>query len=68
MELTLNSNFIDLSLADLDIVNGGSRAKNVFWGTAGTVLVANSLAIAAVCPPLAVTALGTGLYFLGCMD
>lgn len=67
MELTLNNNFIDLSSLQLEMVNGGSGWKSVFFGVAGSVLVANSLAIAVVCPPAGITALGTGLYFLGSM-
>ena len=70
MELTLNSNFIDLSLEDLDIVNGGATWKKVAYGVGGTIMVAHALPAAVLGGPGAgALVLGGGLALLGdCID
>lgn len=66
MEMTLNNNFINLSSEQLEILTGGGL-KSVFYAAAGSILIANSLAIGVICTPAGgVGALGSGLYLLGC--
>lgn len=67
MELTMNRGFCELSLNELEMVEGGSsNGKKVAFYTLGGVLIANSLAIGVVNPAAGITAFGTGLYLMGC--